>query len=145
VFCLILVTLLTSEAKKLKQISVAQSSAQSEAHLFNISKIEYPIDLAPRGDEFSEYVAADGAKRKVSDPYRFMEETQSPKVKAWVDQQNKLTDQFLEQCEFREKFKKTITENWNFPKVGIPNRHGDYYYFGYNSGLMAQTAWYRIK
>jgi prolyl oligopeptidase len=29
--------------------------------------------------------------------------------------------------------------------VGIPSRHGEYYYFGYNSGLQAQTATYRIK
>lgn len=38
-----------------------------------------------------------------------------------------------------------MTENWNFPKVGIPSKHGDHYFFGYNSGLMAQTQWYRIK
>lgn len=30
-------------------------------------------------------------------------------------------------------------------KIGIPNKHGEHYYFGYNSGVMAQTAWYRIK
>lgn len=38
-----------------------------------------------------------------------------------------------------------ITDNWNFPKVGIPTKHGDHYYFGYNSGMMPQTQWWRIK
>lgn len=38
-----------------------------------------------------------------------------------------------------------MVENWNFPKVGIPTKHGEYYYFGYNSGMMPQTQWYRIK
>ena len=74
-----------------------------------------------------------------------MEDTQSPSVKGWVDAQNKLTDQFLEQCDYREKFKKTMTDNWNFPKVGIPTKHGEHYYFGYNSGMMPQTQYYRIK
>jgi len=82
---------------------------------------------------------------KVADPYRFMEETQNPKVKAWVDSQNNLTDQFLSQCEYREKFKKTLTENYNFTKIGIPIKHGDYYYFDYNSGLLPQAQWYRVK
>lgn len=38
-----------------------------------------------------------------------------------------------------------MTDNWNFPKIGIPTKHGDFYYFGYNSGLMAQTTYYKIK
>jgi len=61
-----------------------------------MSLIEYPVALAPRGEESSEYVAANGTKVSVSDPYRFMEETQSEKVKAWVNEQNKLTDKFLD-------------------------------------------------
>ena len=100
-----------------------------------MTQIPYPINLAPRGNEFSEFIALNGKKVKVDDPYRYMEDTQSPQVKAWVDAQNKLTDQFLAQCDTRDKFKKTITDNWNFPKIGIPSKHGEYYYFGYNSGL----------
>jgi prolyl oligopeptidase len=38
-----------------------------------------------------------------------------------------------------------MTDNWNFPKVGIPTKHGEHYYFGYNSGMMPQTQYYRIK
>lgn len=110
-----------------------------------MTQVEYPINLAPRGIEFSEFEAANGEKVKVYDPYRYMEDAQSPQVKAWVDSENKLTDRFLAECETRDKFKKTITANWNFPKIGIPNKHGEYYYFGYNSGLMPQTQWYKIK
>ena len=29
--------------------------------------------------------------------------------------------------------------------MGIPAKHGEYYYFSYNSGLQAQTPIYRIK
>ena len=67
------------------------------------------------------------------------------KVKNWINAQNQLTDNFLGQCEYRDKFKKTISDNWNYPKIGVPTKKGDNYYFGYNSGLMAQTAWYKVK
>jgi hypothetical protein len=40
-----------------------------------MSQIEYPISKAPRGNEFSEFVAANGTKVKVNDPYRYMENT----------------------------------------------------------------------
>ena len=74
-------------------------------HLFNMSLIEYPVSMAPRGEDSSEYIAANGTKVSVADPYRFMEDTQNEKVKQWVSEQNKLTDKFLDQCEYREKFK----------------------------------------
>jgi protease II len=61
-----------------------------------MKEINYPINLAPRGNEFSEFVTSKGGKVKVVDPYRYMEDTQSPQVKTWVDAENKLTDQFLE-------------------------------------------------
>ena len=50
-----------------------------------MSQVDYPLSLAPRGQEFGEYAAANGSKVRVEDPYRYMEETQSQAVKAWVD------------------------------------------------------------
>lgn len=61
-----------------------------------MSRVDYPVAMAPRGKEFSEFVAKNGTKMKVEDPYRYMENTQNPEVKSWVDAQNKLTDQFFQ-------------------------------------------------
>ena len=33
----------------------------------------------------------------------------------------------------------------NFKKIGLPEKHGDYFYFGYNSGLQNQNVVYRMK
>lgn len=33
----------------------------------------------------------------------------------------------------------------NFPKSGLVRKHGDYYYFSYNSGLQNQAVLYRVK
>jgi hypothetical protein len=40
-----------------------------------MSQIDYPVGKAPRGNEFSEYLAANGTTVKVPDPYRYMENT----------------------------------------------------------------------
>ena len=38
-----------------------------------------------------------------------------------------------------------MTECWNYEKMGIPCKHGDHYYFSYNSGLQNQAVRYKIK
>ena len=34
---------------------------------------------------------------------------------------------------------------WDYPKIGLVNKHGDHYYFLYNSGLSNQSVQYKIK
>ena len=45
----------------------------------------------------------------------------------------------------RDKFKKQMETCFNFPKVGLVHKQGDYYYFNYNSGLQNQAVLYRVK
>jgi len=55
-------------------------------------KIQYPFELAPRGDTVDEYLSADGKTPvKVADPYRFLEDPDSEPTKKWVEAQNVLT------------------------------------------------------
>lgn len=60
-----------------------------------MSKIQYPIDLAPRGDTIEYYDGKDGKKIEVPDPYRFLEDPDSAATKAWVAAENKISDNFL--------------------------------------------------
>src|SRR5512138_2332716 len=53
---------------------------------------------------------------KVADPYRWMEDLDSPDVKSWVDAENAVTAKYLEGVPVREDLRKRITELWNFPK-----------------------------
>eukprot|EP00983_Pelagomonas_calceolata_P083519 1156183-Pelagomonas_calceolata.AAC.1 len=46
---------------------------------------------------------------KVADPYRFLEDPDSPETRAFVDAQNELTAKVLPQCETRENFKELFT------------------------------------
>ena len=46
-----------------------------------------------------------GAKAEVGDPYRFLEDPESPATQAWVNSQNAITEEFLSECELRDKLK----------------------------------------
>eukprot|EP00879_Flechtneria_rotunda_P018448 GHRR01019352.1.p1 GENE.GHRR01019352.1~~GHRR01019352.1.p1 ORF type:complete len:520 (+),score=168.42 GHRR01019352.1:95-1654(+) len=79
---------------------------------------------------------------KVADPYRWLEDPDSPETQAFVEAQNKLTQQVLEQCETRGQFKELFTALYDYPKYGTPFKRGDRYYYYYNSGLQQQYVLY---
>jgi len=82
---------------------------------------------------------------KVEDPYRWLEDDNSEQTKAWVQEENKLTFDYLSKIPYRDKIKKRIEEMWNYPKYGAPFRKGEYYYFTKNDGLQNQNVWYQQK
>lgn len=52
----------------------------------------------------------------------------------------------MEECgDIRPKIYDKLTQMWDYPKIGLINKHGDYYYFPYNSGLSNQNIIYKIK
>ncbi len=75
---------------------------------------------------------------KIADPYRFLEDPDSEETKQFVDEQNKVTNAFLEKCQYRSKIQERITSLWNYPKFGSPFKRGDFYYFFKNTGLQNQ-------
>lgn len=79
---------------------------------------------------------------KVQDPYRWLEFDTAADVKAWVDEQNKLTQGFLSKIPYREKIKNRLAEIWNYPRYGAPFKEGDKYYFYKNDGLQNQSVLY---
>ncbi|WP_163971895.1 prolyl oligopeptidase family serine peptidase [Oceanobacillus halotolerans] len=87
-----------------------------------------------------ENVVTDYHGTKVKDPYRWLEDMQSPEVQQWTDEQNNRTQQYLGNISYREKVKKEITEWTNFEKVTVPEKIGDYYYFHQNDGLQNQPV-----
>ena len=81
----------------------------------------------------------------IKDPYRWLEDDNSAETKAWVKEENKVTEDYLSKIPFREKVKKSLEELWNFTKYGSPFKQGDYYYFYKNDGLQNQAVLYRQK
>ncbi len=82
---------------------------------------------------------------KVTDPYRWLENDMADDTKAWVIEQNKVTDAYLDRIPFRRDIKKRLTTLWNYEKYSAPFREGDYTYFYKNDGLQNQSILYRQK
>jgi prolyl oligopeptidase len=89
-----------------------------------------------------ESVVDDYHGTRVADPYRWLEDPDSPETRAWVEAENKVTFGYLESIPQREKLKKRMTELWDYEKFGIPHREGSRYFWSRNSGLQNQSVYY---
>lgn len=81
---------------------------------------------------------------KVADPYRWLENPDSPEVMDWVEAENQLTRAFVA-TPAREKVKTRLTKLWNYPKYGLPKKRGGRYFFTKNEGLQNQSVLYMQK
>ena len=81
----------------------------------------------------------------VSDPYRWLEDVDSPETLEWIRQQNELTYSFLENIPKRNSIKQRLTELWNFSKAWAPHKKGERYFQERNSGLQNQNVLYVME
>lgn len=81
----------------------------------------------------------------IADPYRWLENDTAAEVISWVEEQNKVTFNYLNQIEERETIRKRLNEIWNFAKYSAPFKEGEYHYFYKNNGLQNQSVLYRTK
>lgn len=80
---------------------------------------------------------------EVNDPYRWLEDDLSDTTKKWVIEQNKTTYAYLNEIPLRTQLKKSLTEIYNYEKIGTPFKEGDYTYFYKNDGLQQHSVLYR--
>lgn len=66
---------------------------------------------------------------KVEDPYRWLEELDSPETRRWIDAQNRVTDRVLEGLPLRQAFTDQMTQLWEFERYGIPRQRGGRYFY----------------
>ena len=76
----------------------------------------------------------------LEDPYRFLEDSESPFVKEWTKKQNILTLRIIRNLPFREELKKRIENLWNYPRMSVPVRYGNRYFYLRNDGLQNQSV-----
>lgn len=81
--------------------------------------------------------------KEVSDPYRYLEDAHSEETKQFVEEQNQVTQPYLNQCPHRAKIKQILTESQDYKKIGCPFKRGNYYYFFMNEGLLPQSILYQ--
>lgn len=81
----------------------------------------------------------------VADPYRWLEDANSDETKAWVVEQNKVTQAWLAQIPQREAIKARLTKLWNYERYGVPSKKGGRYFYSRNDGLQNQSVLYTAK
>jgi prolyl oligopeptidase len=79
---------------------------------------------------------------RVADPYRWLEEENSPETAAWAEAENKVTFAWLDKIPYRDKLKARLTTLQNYARYGTPTRKGGQYVFSKNDGLQNQAVMY---
>src|SRR5436190_10832323 len=82
---------------------------------------------------------------KVADPYRWLENSDSPEVAEWVDMENKVTFDYLDKIPYRKAIMDRLMKLYNYPKIGAPSRRGEWFMFSKNDGLQNQSIYYIQK
>jgi prolyl oligopeptidase len=82
---------------------------------------------------------------QVPDPYRWLEDDNSPETAAWVAAQNKVTFGYLERIPYRAALKARLEQLYNYPKYSAPSRKGEHFFFSKNDGLQNQSVLYVQK
>lgn len=81
----------------------------------------------------------------INDPYRWLENDTAKDTEAWVKEQNVVTNSYLQQIPFRKKIHDRLTELWNYPRYGAPQKEGEWFVFAKNDGLQNQAVMYIQK
>ena len=78
----------------------------------------------------------------VADPYRWMEDVDSPEVKQWVDAENQVTQSFLSDVPQRAKIHARLMELNDYERFTAPDSTHGRYFYRRNSGLQNQAVLY---
>jgi len=100
--------------------------------------LEYP--KAEKGDVVDDYFGT-----KVPDPYRWLEDTDSPETVAWVKAENILTAAYMEKLPDRAPFRKELKKLLNYPRYTVPDYEGHRYLYRKNDGLQNQSVIYTLN
>lgn len=76
----------------------------------------------------------------IPDPYRWLEEVDSPETQAWIEAQNALTFAYLEKIPARLAIRARMIDLWDFARAQAPRQRGGRYFQLRNSGLQNQDV-----
>jgi len=94
-----------------------------------------PYPDAPRVDQIDDYFGT-----RVADPYRWLEDVDSPQTQRWIAEENALAESVLETVPQRDAIRARLTEVWNYERRGVPQKVGELYAYFRNTGLQNQAV-----
>ena len=82
---------------------------------------------------------------RIADPYRWLEDLDSPETRAWVEAQNRVAFDFLAAIPARDRLRDRITKLWNYERYGAPFKKAGRYFYFKNDGLQNQSVLYTLS
>mmetsp|Transcript_9800 Transcript_9800/g.12245 ORF Transcript_9800/g.12245 Transcript_9800/m.12245 type:complete len:768 (+) Transcript_9800:67-2370(+) len=83
---------------------------------------------------------------EVADPYRWLEDPDSPEVMRWVERQNACSSKYFSSIgDDMDKFKDRLSKLFSYDKYGCPSQYGDYIIFQKKEGLQNQFVVYKQR
>src|SRR5215475_729497 len=79
---------------------------------------------------------------KLTDPYRWLEDSQSPETQQWVQQELKYTRSLLDPLPGRDELHKRLTGLLSIGTIGAPQLGGKYYFYTKREGTQNQPVLY---
>jgi prolyl oligopeptidase len=96
-------------------------------------RLIYPA--ARRSDQIDQYHGI-----KVADPYRWMEDIDSPETRTWVEAESKLSADYLAAIPGRDRLARRLRGIWNYERWSAPEKHGPRWLYTHNDGLQNQSV-----
>ena len=96
---------------------------------------QYPA--TPTVDQTDNYFGTE-----VSDPYRWLEDLDSKKVKQWVEAQNDFSLPTLKALPGWKKINDRLTQLWQYERYGVPYKKAGQVFYEYNDGTWDQSVFY---
>jgi prolyl oligopeptidase len=78
----------------------------------------------------------------VPDPYRWLENVDTPETREWIAAQNRVTFAFLDAIPQRPGIRRRLSEIWNYARFGVPFCRGGRWFFFKNDGLQNHAVLY---
>ena len=97
------------------------------------ARLDYPA--APPGPVVDHYHGV-----AVADPWRWLEDLNSPQTLSWVAAQNQLTERYLAQLPRRAKFARRLRTLLDYERRGVPERENGVYVYAWNPGQAEQDV-----
>jgi len=96
-------------------------------------RLDYPS--APRGNVVEDYHGT-----AVADPYRWLEDLDSPQTRAWLTAEAQLTQHYLQQIPERARIRARIAQLYDFVRIGVPFSENGRLFYTSNSGRQEQSV-----
>ncbi|MEW6758522.1 MAG: S9 family peptidase, partial [Acidobacteriota bacterium] len=101
-----------------------------------------PGDAGPYPATRAEVVTDEYFGTAVADPYRWLEDGESPEVVAWTEAQNAVTRRYLDAVKARPAIAKRLMALWDYEKMDTPVEAGGLLFYRKNDGLQNQSPLY---